>query len=152
MLTKADYEGALQVQDACNLAGVVRSFRDLMFKLTQEADWKGKGLEYVHHHPITRLYISKIEHLTGYAKLNVSKELQNVEEIVCLAVRFRNVVLELCKENQGTTWVNHHPRCQAFCARLMELSELTALSEAQAYEAVVEVIAEFKRKEQEQAA
>lgn len=51
------------VQDACNLKGVIAAF---MRARETILDYGGreKGTEWFNHHPIMRLYASKIHHLT----------------------------------------------------------------------------------------
>jgi len=61
-----DYKRALQIQDACNLSGVVIAFRRVLSKLWEEADrCPGRGTSWVNTHPISVLYSSKIASLTG---------------------------------------------------------------------------------------
>jgi len=63
---------ALNVQDACNLSGVVHSFSRAMtdlWALAKEAkEGEFKGTEWVNTHRVARLYASKIKSLTGYIK------------------------------------------------------------------------------------
>lgn len=56
---------ANDVQDACNLSGVVHSFSRAMTRLWEIAREEGKGTEWVNSNPVTRLYASKITHLAG---------------------------------------------------------------------------------------
>ena len=56
-----DYQRAIDVQDACNLSGVVHSFADVMSKLCTE----GLNTDARNRHPIAVLYSSKIASLTG---------------------------------------------------------------------------------------
>jgi hypothetical protein len=55
---------ALDVQDACNLSGVVHGFSRVMTFLSDEANRTGKGTEWKNHHPIAALFSSKIASLT----------------------------------------------------------------------------------------
>lgn len=57
---------ALQVQDACNLSGVVHSFSAIITEVRTrlEAEKKG-GTDRVNIHPVCVLYSDKIAHLTG---------------------------------------------------------------------------------------
>lgn len=73
-LTLYDYKLALQVQDACNLSGVVHSFSRVMAKIWVEAHKLGKGTEWANTHPIAVLYADKVAHLTGtqYSDFTVS--------------------------------------------------------------------------------
>lgn len=51
----------LQVQDACNLSGVVMGLKKALDKL-----WRNeKGTEWVNQHPIVSLYINKLAHLNA---------------------------------------------------------------------------------------
>lgn len=55
---------ALDVQDACNLSGVVRSFATVTETLWEEARRLNQGTDFVNRHPISILFSSKIESLT----------------------------------------------------------------------------------------
>lgn len=60
MITKQDYQKALDVQDAVNLSGVVIAFANLLNKLNAEH----LGTEWVKKHPISVMFSSKIASLT----------------------------------------------------------------------------------------
>jgi len=75
MLTPKDYLTALDVQDACNLSGVVLSFMGALDKIREEV----KDTDKINKHPICVLYSDKIAHLTGtqsYAVTAVSEAYQ----------------------------------------------------------------------------
>ena len=55
---------AIQVQDACNLSGVVFSFAQAMAAVCEEADRLGKGTEWKNNHPVSVLFASKLASLT----------------------------------------------------------------------------------------
>lgn len=61
-LTKRDWQNAIDVQDACNLSGVVHSLADVMPRIRQEPDCT--GTDYVNSHPIVVLYVSKLASLS----------------------------------------------------------------------------------------
>lgn len=86
MLTKQDYERALNIQDACNLSGVVRSWARVMERIWDEAHAKGKGTEFVNRHEINVLYASKVASLTnagGMDEFSMSYDLckQAIEDL-----------------------------------------------------------------------
>lgn len=57
-------QAALDVQDACNLSGVVRSFNEIVIDvLWPEAQRLDKGTEWVNSHPIVTLFLSKLASL-----------------------------------------------------------------------------------------
>lgn len=56
---------ALQVQDACNLSGVVHSFSRALTDLWAIADHDGEGTDWVNQHPVSVLFADKIKHLSG---------------------------------------------------------------------------------------
>jgi len=56
MLTLRDYQNALEVENACNLSGVVKSYSQVMERIWQEARAKGEGTDWVNTHPIAVLY------------------------------------------------------------------------------------------------
>src|ERR1700726_975979 len=52
---------ALDVQDACNLSGVVASFKEIVHEVIwPEARRLGKGTEWVNSHPVVTLFLSKL--------------------------------------------------------------------------------------------
>ena len=55
---------AIQVQDACNLSGVVHSFSRAISDLWEIARAKEHGTEWVNTHPVSILYSDKIRHLS----------------------------------------------------------------------------------------
>lgn len=56
---------ALQVQDACNLSGVVRSFAQDISRLRTLTDKQpGFSTDKLNHHPVCVMYSSKIASLT----------------------------------------------------------------------------------------
>jgi|SRR5690348_1439812 len=58
-------QAALDVQDACNLSGVARSFAEVMQALSSHA-WEHKlGTAWKNEHPVARLFISKMADLCG---------------------------------------------------------------------------------------
>ncbi len=62
---------AIQVQDACNLSGVVHSFSRAMNRLWALArEGEGKGTDWINTHRVSRLYASKIQSLSGDVKLH----------------------------------------------------------------------------------
>lgn len=56
---------ALDVQDACNLSGVVHTFSEVIRELREVARAEGwEGTEAINRHPICLLFSSKIASLT----------------------------------------------------------------------------------------
>jgi len=52
---------ALDCQDACNLSGVLASFKEIVHEVIwPEARRLGKGTDYVNTHPIVTLFLSKL--------------------------------------------------------------------------------------------
>jgi hypothetical protein len=52
---------ALECQDACNLSGVLASFKEIVHEVIwPEARRLGKGTEWVNTHPICTLFLSKL--------------------------------------------------------------------------------------------
>lgn len=62
-LTRADYQEALDVQNAPNLSGIVRSFCDVMNRIW--FDNHSHGTDAVNNHPIARMFAEQILFLTG---------------------------------------------------------------------------------------
>jgi len=65
-----DYKDAIDIQDACNLSGVVRSMVDVLGKLWNEAHAEHVGTDWVNRHPISVMYADKIASLTGVQSLS----------------------------------------------------------------------------------
>lgn len=60
-------QSALDVQDACNLSGVVHSFSKVVTILREQRDCN--GTTWVNEHPVSILYSAKIASLTGVAHI-----------------------------------------------------------------------------------
>ncbi len=58
-------QDALDVQDACNLSGVAFSFANAMKDLCEHKNALGKGTEWINHHPITIMWVNKLESLAN---------------------------------------------------------------------------------------
>lgn len=75
---------ALDVQDACNLTGVLKSFDRTMGELrllAREEGWE--GTEAINRHPVAILFSSKIASLTGSEDgLEFSKAYDSVSKVV----------------------------------------------------------------------
>lgn len=79
MTKQQAYQSALDVQDACNLLGVIRSFVEAMDAVKDECS----GTDDRNHHPIAVLYSSKIENLTGsFAMRSFSEAHDKVERML----------------------------------------------------------------------
>lgn len=63
---KSMAQEALDVQDACNLSGVVHSFSRIITEVRNRLELDGTiGTEAVNRHPVCILFSDKIAHLTG---------------------------------------------------------------------------------------
>src|SRR5260370_33945183 len=56
---------ALDCQDACNLSGVLASFKEIVHEVLWAEGRLGKGTEWVNTHPICVLFLSKLCSLNG---------------------------------------------------------------------------------------
>ena len=56
---------AIQVQDACNLSAVVRSFAKVTEDLWILARERGEGTDWVNNHAVTRLFAHKVSLLSN---------------------------------------------------------------------------------------
>lgn len=56
---------ALDVQDACNLSGVVHAFSRDISELWKVARQLGHGTDWVNQHRVSKLYADKIKSLAG---------------------------------------------------------------------------------------
>lgn len=75
---------AIEVQDACNLSGVVRSFAQITETLWDEARKQGHGTDWVNQHPVSKLFADKISSLARVQE-NLSAYLQAFDECRTLA-------------------------------------------------------------------
>ncbi len=73
------YENALQVQDACNLSGVVHSFSKDIIRVREELG-VGCGTEEVNKHPVCILYATQIAHLVGFIGTASMEQYQHAHE------------------------------------------------------------------------
>jgi hypothetical protein len=81
-------QAALDCQDACNLSGVLASFKEVVHEVIwPEARRIGKGTEWVNQHPICTLFLNKLSSLNSsdcfcsQATSAYAKALRQVEEI-----------------------------------------------------------------------
>jgi hypothetical protein len=66
MTYKEVAQTALDVQDACNLSGVVKSFAGpVMDALWEETRRNNTGTDWINQHPIVTLFIDKLASLNG---------------------------------------------------------------------------------------
>lgn len=64
MIDIKHWQDALDIQSACNLSGVVRSFAEAMTAISEEAHRIGQGTDWRNTHPICVLFSTQIGHLT----------------------------------------------------------------------------------------
>ena len=67
MLTKRDYQDAINSQDAVNASGLVHSLQPIMVKLADSAGYI--GTKWRNQHPIVTLYMTQIMYLNDPATL-----------------------------------------------------------------------------------
>lgn len=67
MTIKEAAKAAIEVQNACNISGVILSFADILQNtLRPYAYENGKSSEWVNQHPIVRMFCSKLVSLAEY--------------------------------------------------------------------------------------
>jgi hypothetical protein len=64
MLTQKDYQTALDIQNACNLSGVIRCWTEMTARIWEDIWASGGGTREFNRHPINVLFASKVESLT----------------------------------------------------------------------------------------
>lgn len=69
-MQKQDYEEAINVQDACNLSGVIFEWAEIMQRICDESHKDGKGTDWKNNHPINVLFAHKV-----YDMVNVHSSL-----------------------------------------------------------------------------
>jgi hypothetical protein len=65
MIDKKVWQQALDMQDACNLSGLVYALPKVMDAICEESRELGKGTAYRNTHPLMLLWIDKLCHLAG---------------------------------------------------------------------------------------
>ena len=80
---------ALQVQDAVNLSGVVRSFSEATSAVWEEAHRTNKGTGWVNTHPIATLFLFKLRELNGDANTEGALALDKYREATILCEQIR---------------------------------------------------------------
>lgn len=63
-LSPMDYQRAIDVQDACNISGVIESLHAVLKSIRDTAHVKGHGTDWINEHPIIVMYASKIYSLS----------------------------------------------------------------------------------------
>lgn len=58
-------QSALDVQDACNLSGVVFAFAEAMHAICEEQQRLGQSTDWKKHHPTVTLFVNKLGDLNG---------------------------------------------------------------------------------------
>lgn len=134
-LTVRDYADAINVQDACNLSGVLYSFEKVVdrieatFKVHPEAGVVA-GL-----HPIAVLYVSKIVSLTKCGVVPFVVDPREVEKgylngggglrlyVRCFTAAMKQLRPEMESLNlNNTDFINTHPICKWFAGGLVQLT------------------------------
>jgi hypothetical protein len=65
MLSTELWQEALDVQNACNLGGLIQSLPRVVAAVQEEAHELGEGTAYVNTHPIVQLWLDKLCDLAG---------------------------------------------------------------------------------------
>ena len=60
MLTRADWQSVIDIQDASNMGGVANHFAKIVQKVWEEAHATGQGTSWVNQHPLVQLMADKI--------------------------------------------------------------------------------------------
>ncbi len=96
------YADALQVQNASNLSGVVKSWAEAMEPIWAEARALGKGTDYVNTHPVNVLFAEQVYHLTGYSSSYSSAYAQcKAKEASAVSPRTNQALVDAAREAQG---------------------------------------------------
>ena len=74
---------AMQVQDACNVSGVVLAFARAMEAINAERERLGQGTDFVRNHPVTILFVNKLEDMVASNfRDRYSKAYANINELL----------------------------------------------------------------------
>jgi hypothetical protein len=65
MVSHERWQEALDIQNACNLSGLVHSFPEVIAAVWDEAHERGEGTAYVNRHPLVKLWLDKLCDLAG---------------------------------------------------------------------------------------
>ena len=116
-------DAADHVQYACNLSGIVFSFKQCVADLAEEARRLGESDEWISHHPIVVLWADKLDDLS---RCRGTEPLPTSEPLTTLVPQFVAVMREVCDEahrlGQGTDWRNQHPKVQNFVRKLVAVT------------------------------
>lgn len=70
---------SLDIQNACNTCGLAQRFAEVMKRLLHHPEIKGTGA--ANSHPITKMWISKFEHLAGLEQSMSSEDYNIVADL-----------------------------------------------------------------------
>jgi hypothetical protein len=76
---------ALNVQDACNLTGVVHGYSRALSDLRTHAEAGGHGTDWINRHPIAVAWADKIASLTGIQAIGCDRALDAFRECDIIA-------------------------------------------------------------------
>jgi len=76
---------ALEVQNACNLTGVLHSYSNAMKIVREESHRLGKGTDWINNHPISRLYADKVASLSGTQNWDTAEANEAYADVESLA-------------------------------------------------------------------
>ncbi len=72
---------AIQVQNSCDLSGVIRQWNEIVIDLWEEANRQGRGTEWVNRHPINKLFANKVVQLTQLDESKFGLDYEWVKEV-----------------------------------------------------------------------
>lgn len=81
-LTLQDWKGAIGIQDACNLSGIVHAFSDVITRIWVTAHENGEGTEWVNTHPICLMYLDKFAQLSKYHTTPLAGVWERVNKVI----------------------------------------------------------------------
>ena len=58
-------KAAIDIQNACNMGGVARTFHEAVQAVWDEAHRRQEGTDWVNQHPLIRMFIDKMNDLSG---------------------------------------------------------------------------------------
>lgn len=112
---------SFDVQDACNLSGVVFDFGRLVDFLKAEANRLGKTDRWIDEHPLVSLWVEKMEHLAHSQLLDPIVTEDSVATITKRLVEKQQQVNESDRQ-YGTDITNRHPLIQDEILRLVHVT------------------------------
>ena len=82
MTYKQAAQSAIDVQNACNSSGIIRSLSEVTSAIYAEATTRGLGTRWVNRHPVIAMYLYKLGEMNGYGICTLDRGYEQAEKLV----------------------------------------------------------------------